>query len=315
MKRLACSLLRLFLAASLFATSALAQSAERVRQKVNENTVYIVSGSLTGTNAALAWDMAKLFDDGYKLRVLPILGRGSIKTTEDILYLQGVDAGMVQADVLEFFTELDIFPSLKDNLRYISAMHQEEIHVVVRRDSGFTSLEDLRGKKVNFGPSTSGTFLTSNVIFDRKGIVVEVLSEPYDFALEKLKNGEIDAMTRIAGAPTSFLAQISWEDQLTLLPVGDVGGPYKQATLTSDQYPGLIALGDTLETVAIPSVLVAYNHPDGARRARVERFIQELRARLPELKSGASFHEKWQDVDIDADVAGWARWGGVAPGS
>jgi len=315
MKRLVLNIVGLALIISSLSAPALAQSVEQRRQKVNENTIYIVGGSLTGTNSALTWDMAKLFDDGYERRVLPILGRGSIKTTEDILYLQGVDAGMVQADVLEFFTEFDIYPNIKDNLKYISAMHQEEVHVVVRRDAGFKSLEDLRGKKVNFGPNTSGTFLTSSVIFDRKGITVTALDEPYDFALEKLKNGEIDAMMRIAGAPTSFLEKISQDDQLTLLSVDEIGEPYRSATLTSDHYPGLIAPGEALETVAIPSVLVAYDHPEGARRTRVKRFAEEFRARLPELKTGASFHEKWKDVNIEAEVSGWIRWGEAPPNS
>lgn len=315
MKRLTFSFFGLvFFSCSQF-TSSLAQSTEQLRQKVNENTIYVVGGSLTGTNSALAWDMAKLFDDGYDLRVLPILGRGSIKTTEDILYLKGVDAGMVQADVLEFFTDLNVFPGIKDKLKYISAMHDEEVHIVVRRDSGFSSLEDLAGKKVNFGPNSSGTFLTSSVIFDRKGIVVDALSDPYDFALEKLKNGEIDAMTRIAGAPTSFLEKVTLDAALMLLPVDDIGAPYLSATLSSDQYPGLIALGETVETVAIPSVLVAYDHPHGERRARVEKFIQEFQARLPELQTGASFHKKWQDVNFETEVGGWTRWGAAAPNS
>ena len=306
------SLIAVFLSAS---ASPMAQSTEQARQQVNDNTVYIVSGSLTGTNAALAWDMAKLFDDGYDLRVLPILGRGSIKTTEDVLYLRGVDAGMVQADVLDFFTEFDVIPNIKDKLKYISAMHREEVHVVVRRDSGINSLDDLEGKKVNFGPSTSGTFLTSSVIFDRKGIVLQALSEPYDFALEKLKKGEIDALTRIAGAPTSFLEQITPEAGLKLIPVGDVGAPYEPATLTNDDYPGLIALGETLKTIAIPSVLMAYDHPEGKRRTRVQKFVREFRERLPELKAGPSFHKKWQDVDISAQLDGWQRWGIIIPDS
>ena len=100
-----------------------------------------------------------------------------------------------------------------------------------------------------------------------------------------------------------------------LLPVDDIGAPYLSATLSSDQYPGLIALGDTVKTVAIPSVLVAYDHPEGERRARVEKFIQEFRARLPELQAGASFHKKWQDVDFSTEVGGWSRWGSAAPNS
>lgn len=312
MKRLStiiCMGLAVLLAAPVFA-----ESPESTRARVNDNTVYIIGGSLTGTNSALVWDMAKLMD-GENLRVLPISGRGSMKTTEDILYLRGIDAGTVQADALDFFTELQIYPNLQNNLRYISALHDEEVHIVVRRDSGYESISDLEGKKVNFGPPTSGTFLTASVIFDREQVAVEALTDPYDFGLQKLKDGEIDAFVRVAGAPTSFLEDIPWEDALKILPLTDLGGPYKPSKVTSDHYPGLMAQGESVETLAIPSILVAYNHPDGVRRTRVDKFAAEFRKRLPELQAGKSFHPKWQEVDPDAEISGWVKWGSGAPDS
>jgi hypothetical protein len=36
-------------------------------------------------------DLASVLDDGNKLRVLPIVGRGSVQSVADILFLQGVD--------------------------------------------------------------------------------------------------------------------------------------------------------------------------------------------------------------------------------
>ncbi|MGH1479955.1 MAG: hypothetical protein ACRBM6_14760 [Geminicoccales bacterium] len=63
-----------FLAVALvglcFATFAKAESCDRV----NQETVSIVDGSLTSTYSQLVWDMASLFDDGYDFRVAPILG-------------------------------------------------------------------------------------------------------------------------------------------------------------------------------------------------------------------------------------------------
>ena len=294
-------------------SSALAETAQEVRARVNQNTVYVMGGSLTGTNSALVWDMAKLMDDGYDLRVLPISGRGSMKTTEDILYLSGVDAGTVQADVLEFFTELEIYPNLQNSVRYISALHDEEVHIVVRRDSGINDLSDLEGKKVNFGPPTSGTFLTASVVFERRGISVQAGTDAYDFGLEKLRNGEIDGFVRVAGAPTSFLKEIPWEDALKVIPITNVGSPYKQAQLSSTEYPGLIAQGAIIETVAVPSLLVAYNHPEGSRRQRVDKFVNAFNEKLSELKSGGSFHPKWQEVDPTAEVSGWVKWGKTTP--
>lgn len=299
----------------MFVTAVQSETARETRDRVNRNTVYVVGGSLTGTNSALVWDMAKLMDSGYDLRVLPIAGRGSMRTTEDILYLRGVDVGTVQADALDFFIDLKIYPNLQNNLRYISSLHNEEVHIVVRRDSGIENLSDLKGKKVNFGPPTSGTFLTASVVFDRVGVDVEAQTDPYDFGLQKLMEGEIDAFVRVAGAPTSFLKDISWESLLKLIPVDSIGEPYEEAVVTSEQYPGLIADGESINTIATPSLLVAYNHPEGSRRDRVEKFASAFREKLPELQSGGSFHEKWKEVDPNATVGGWIRWGSSAPDS
>lgn len=285
---------------------ALAENANETRERVNQGAVAIVGGSLTGTYSQLVWDMASLFDDGYDLRVVPILGRGSLKTTEDILYLKGVDAGFVQADVLDFLIEHNIYPNIRDVLRYITVLYDEDFHVVAR--PGIETIQDLEGKKVAFGPSTSGTFMTSSVIFDRLGITVNVLDLTYDQGLQQLREGKIDAITRVAGAPTRYLTEVSKDEALHLLDIPLVGTPYKEATLTSDQYPGLIALGGEIKTVSVASVMAAYNWPlDSPRRHKVQRLVDALSARLDELKT-EPFHPKWKQVDIDTELEGWQRW-------
>ena len=47
-------------------------------------------------------DLASLLNDGNQLRILPIVGHGSLQNVEDILYLQGVDLGIVRADTFDY---------------------------------------------------------------------------------------------------------------------------------------------------------------------------------------------------------------------
>lgn len=289
-----------------FVTAAKAESASENRDRVNQGTVSVVGGSLTGTYSQLVWDMASLFDDGYDLRVVPILGRGSLRTTEDILYLKGVDVGFVQADVLDFLIEHNIYPNIRDVLRYITVLYDEDFHVVAR--PGIETIQDLEGKKVGFGPSTSGTFMTSSVIFDRLGITVEALDLSYDQGLQQLREGKIDAITRVSGAPTRYLTEVSKDEALRLLDIPLVGAPYKEAILTSEQYPGLIALGDQVNSVSVASVMAAYNWPDDSpRRLKVQRLVDTLSVRLDELKV-EPYHAKWRQVDMATDLEGWQRW-------
>ena len=77
-----------------------AEDLNEQRELVNQGTVAVVGGSISGTYSKLVWDMSTLFDDGYSLRVLPILGKGSFKAIEDLLLLRGIDAALVQSDVI-----------------------------------------------------------------------------------------------------------------------------------------------------------------------------------------------------------------------
>jgi len=72
------------------------------KKALNANTVTLISGTIGGTYVQFGADLASLLDDGNKLRVLPIVGRGSVQSVADILFLQGVDLGIVRADTLDY---------------------------------------------------------------------------------------------------------------------------------------------------------------------------------------------------------------------
>ncbi len=297
-----------------FGTTTLqAQSFDAERARVNQNVVSVMGGSVTGTYSKVIWDMSTLFDDGSNLRVLPILGKGSVKGIEDLLWLRGLDTAIVQSDVLDFMNELKVYPNLPSLMRYISVLFNEEIHLLARRD--ITSVEDLEGKRVSFGPSSSGGFMTASLIFDRLGVTVEALSESHQIGLEMLKNGEIDAMVRVAGAPVKLLEGLAFDDGVHLVEIPTIEGPYFEAELNSDMYPSLVPAGGSRKTLAVASVLAAYNWPEGhPRRQPVEKLYSELRDRHTEFQKDP-YHPKWKEVDFDRDLPGWIRWKNEEPSS
>jgi TRAP transporter TAXI family solute receptor len=276
------------------------------RNLVNQGTVTVVGGSISGTYSQLVWDMSTVFDDGYKLRVLPILGKGSFKAIEDLLLLRGVDAAVVQSDVMDFITSHNVYPNIDSLVSYITILFNEEVHLVAR--NGVNSIKDLQGKRVNFGPPTSGNFLTASIIFDRNNIEVEALDLSHEEGLKQLREGKLDAIVRVSGAPTRFLEEISWQDGLHIIPLEPIKGSYLEAKVSSEQYPGLIAQGETVPTIAVAAVMAAYNWPEGhPRRAKLQRLVDELSERLPELQKDP-FHEKWQQVQLQKELPGWRRW-------
>src|SRR6187402_3894382 len=59
------------------------------KQALNANTVTVISGTIGGTYVQFGADLASVLDDGNRLRVLSIVGRGSVQSVADILFLQG----------------------------------------------------------------------------------------------------------------------------------------------------------------------------------------------------------------------------------
>ncbi len=88
------------------------------KQGLNANTVTLMSGTIGGTYVQFGADLASVLDDGNKLRVLPIVGRGSVQSVADILFLQGVDLGIVRSDTLRL-----------SRTEGLCEGHQETIHL------------------------------------------------------------------------------------------------------------------------------------------------------------------------------------------
>jgi TRAP-type uncharacterized transport system substrate-binding protein len=71
--------------------------------RVNNWTVGIAAGLLEGSFIRFAAELAKAFDDGDNLRVLPIVTYGAVENIADLLYLRGVDLAITHADVFDLY--------------------------------------------------------------------------------------------------------------------------------------------------------------------------------------------------------------------
>ena len=280
------------------------------RDLVNGGVVGLISGGVTGTYVRIAADLANALDDGYGLRVLPIIGKGSVRNIEDLVLLRGVDVAIVQSDVLDFYKRAQLVSNIEGKVRYITKLYNEEVHFLAK--SEFGSVDDLDGKRVNFGTEGSGTFMTASIIFDDLGIDVDVSSYPEPIALEKLRAGELDALVFVGGKPVEFVANVTRQDQLHLLdiPPERIKAAYLPSELSADAYPNLMDAGDSVQTVAVSAVLAAYNWPaDHPRRQKLDRFIEKFFANFSSLLE-PPFHPKWREIDLRAPVPGWQR---IAP--
>ncbi|MDE2375661.1 TAXI family TRAP transporter solute-binding subunit [Bradyrhizobium sp.] len=280
----------------------------QTKQALNANTVTLITGTIGGTYVQFGADLASVLDDGNKLRVLPIVGRGSVQSVADILFLQGVDLGVVRADTLDYLERKGFASDIKKQFTYVTKLYNEEMQVIAPKS--IRSLKDLEGKTVSVDLPNGGTFVTALTVFERLGMKANVVYIEQRIAMEKLKAGEIDAVIVVGGKPYKSVSTFNNDGRFHLANV-DYAKPlqsdYLPATLTAKDYPNLIKEGETVDTIAVPAVLAAYNWaPKTDRYRKLALFVDAFFTKFPALQK-PPFHPKWKEVSLAAPLAGWNR--------
>jgi TRAP transporter TAXI family solute receptor len=280
----------------------------QTKQALNQNTVTLITGTIGGTYVQIGADLASVLDDGNKLRVLPIVGRGSVQSVADILFLQGVDIGIVRADTLDYLERKGFAKDIKKQFTYVTKLYNEEMQIIAPKS--INSLRDLEGKTVSVDLPNGSTFVTVLTVADRIGIKANWVYIEQRIAMEKLKKGEVDAVIVVGGKPYKSVSNFNNDGRFHLVKVDyekPLQGDYLPATLTAKDYPNLIAEGESVDTIAVPALLAAYNWaPNTDRYRKLTNFVDAFFTKFPQFQH-APFHPKWKEVSLAAPLQGWTR--------
>jgi TRAP transporter TAXI family solute receptor len=272
-------------------------------------TIGIVAGDVDSTGLRIVSDLAKVLDNGNELRVLPIIGKGSYQSINDLLTLRAIDAAIIQSDVMARFQKTTKQPSLQSRMQYVAKLYSEEVHLLSRMQ--FLCLQDLAGRRVSFGPKDSGTSVTAEAVFEAHAIQVSPLYLDHEDAIERLKRGELDALVYVGGKPARAFESIAHKDKVHFLDVEYVPplqAAYLPAIVTAEDYPNLVAPNENVGTIGVNTVMVIHNWPSQSERFRVmSRFVERFLANSGKFKS-AGFSPKWAEVNVYAPLKGWQRF-------
>jgi uncharacterized protein len=282
-----------------------------IGERLNANTIAIISGNPNGTYLNIAYDLSAVLDNGDDFRILPVVGKGGGQNIRDVRFLKGVDLGITQSVILNEFRESNEIGNIDDKIVYIAKLFNEEMHVVVRADSGIDTVEQLAGKKVNFSDPGSGSQISTRNIFRRLGIKAQEVNMGQADAFEKIKSGEIAATILIAGKAAGSMVKLKAADGFRFLSVPfarQLQNDYLPAVLEHDDYPNMIAPEAIVGTVAVGAVLIAFNWPrDSERYSRIAKFVDVFFPKLAELQKPPR-HPKWRETNLAAVIPGWTRF-------
>jgi TRAP transporter TAXI family solute receptor len=184
-----------------------------------------------------------------------------------------LDSGFAQADVAFWaFTGTGIFTGKQklDQLRAIANLYPEHVHLVVRKGAGVDTVRDLKGKRVSLDEQGSGTLVAAQLILEAFGLKETDVQAEYvtaDKAVQRMKDGALDAFFFFAGYPAPAITELAATVAIDLVPI--VGAPVealhaKYGFFTADTVPVGTYKGVTrTDTLAVGAQwLVSANVPE-----------------------------------------------------
>jgi uncharacterized protein len=271
--------------------------------------VTIVTAPVGGTAPVMGADLARVLDDADRLRVLPIVSKGFVQNVLDVLYLHSVDMGIIVSDVPELYKLQYNLPNVQNRLRYIAKLYNTEVHIVASKS--IKTVNDLAGKRI-MSPKDVG-FFAAKAILSRLNIDANVEYQYDDLlSLQKVIDGEADAWFVSAGKVQGITRNIQNADgklHLVSIPYSPkLLDLYLPSKFTSDDYPNLIAPGETVDTVSSSVILVTFDWPEHSERYnRVARFVDAFFSKIDEFYKPPR-SPKWKETSLTANVRGWTRF-------
>jgi TRAP transporter TAXI family solute receptor len=220
-----------------------------------EEFITIGTGGVTGVYYPTGGAICRLVNKGRKDHGI----RCSVESTGGSIYnIKTIRAGELEFGVAQSDWQYHAYngtSSFEDDgafegLRAVFSVHPEPFTVVARADSGITSFDDLKGKRVNIGNPGSGQRGTMEVLMEAKGWTTD------DFALATelkaaeqsaaLCDNQIDAMVYTVGHPSGSIQEATTACDSVLVEVsGDAvdslvnDNPYyRTATIPGGMYRG-----------------------------------------------------------------------------
>lgn len=136
-----------------------------------------------------------------------------------------LDSGLGRANIVDWaYNGTWVFEgeTAIDSLRAIASLYPDELHIVVRADSGIESIADLKGKRVSLGEEQSGTRFGALLVLRYYGLTADDLDPIYTtpgHAADLLEVGVIDAFFVMASAPVAAIAELAKRVEIDLLEI------------------------------------------------------------------------------------------------
>lgn len=230
--------------------------------------INVLTGGTSGVYYPLGVALSKIYADNIKDARTQVQSTKASVENLNLLQAGKGEIALALGDSVKLAWAGDAeagFKSKLDKLRGIAAVYPNYIQIVATKDSGITSLADLKGKSLSVGAPKSGTELNARAIFAAAGMSYEDLGKveylPFGESVELIKNRQLDGTLQSAGIGVASIKDLASSLPTTVVAVpADVveklGAPYVARTIPAGTYQGQDA---DVPTVAVVNFLVTHS--------------------------------------------------------
>ena len=270
--------------------------------KLNQSTIGLLASEPSLAENVL--EIANTMDHTDGLRVLPMIGRGSLQSINDLLFLRGVDVALLSSDSLAFVKKNNLYQDEAGRIAYLAKLANVNVTILARKE--IATIENLAGKRIGAGPANSDEFVAAELIFESLGTSYERVPTTGKGSLKALLDGRIDAAVFTGLDSALLLGSIKGNSGLHILSLPLPEGlteAYSPAILSHSDFPNLIAEGSAVETVAPALILAVFNWPD-----RSERYYKLMKFNKALLSTYLASRNQEQGTNFSAAVPGWKQY-------
>lgn len=271
----------------------------------------IATGGTGGTYYPLGGMLAQLISnkatvDGKKISATAESAGASVANSK-LLGNQEIESAFVAADILDaaYNGRAQFNGKPVKNLRALAALYPETVQLVTRADSGINSIKDLKGKSISSGSPGSGQYQLLTDLLRVNGLArsdVKEDSSSFSQAVDKIKDGNLDATLITAGVPTAAVTDFAQAHDLKIVPLS---GPELDVLLKEQPYYTRVNLPANTykgQTEAVPTlaVLAVWATHDGVSDDMAYQVTKALFENLPIM---GQVHVQGKNIKLDTATA------------
>lgn len=219
------SVLVLSLAACGTAGSGSASASASAPESGFSGSYLMGTGGATGNYYAFGNALCTVVNDVLKCNITVNSTGGSTENAR-LLGSGENEFALIQSDVYSYAQEgIELFDgNAITNFKAVTACYPEMVQIVVRKDSGITSVADMAGKNICVGDVGSGYEVAARQILGAYGMTYDDINETFaDQATARngVQDGTFDAMFMCSGYPNSNVVEMSLGGKIDVISIDE----------------------------------------------------------------------------------------------